>query len=90
MTSRTGKSSRYIVRAGCLAAAAALVMAALAEAWNGSSWTVQPTPNPDGYASLAAISCTSASACTAVGSKVLTAQSDVSFGADVPLAEQRN
>ena len=45
----------------------------LAEAWNGSSWKIQPTPNPDGYAGLAAVSCTAASACTAVGSKALTA-----------------
>lgn len=42
----------------------------LAERWNGTSWTVQPTPNPLGADSsdLKGVSCTSATACTAVGS----------------------
>ena len=42
----------------------------LAERWNGTSWSIQPTPNPAGAAdsSLSAVSCTSADACTAVGS----------------------
>jgi hypothetical protein len=41
----------------------------LAEAWNGSAWTVQSTPNPSGIeaSTLNSVSCTSASACTAVG-----------------------
>ncbi len=41
----------------------------LAERWNGTSWTIQPTPSPAGarFSNLSAISCTSASACTAVG-----------------------
>lgn len=44
----------------------------LAEAWNGSTWTIQPTPNPASYGALlpttvAAVGCTSASQCTAVG-----------------------
>lgn len=41
----------------------------LAERWNGSSWKIQPTPIPAGteVASLRGVSCTSASACTAVG-----------------------
>jgi hypothetical protein len=43
----------------------------LAEAWNGTSWSIQKTPNPPGtsgyYFVLAGVSCTSASACTAVG-----------------------
>jgi hypothetical protein len=41
----------------------------LAEAWNGTKWVIQHTPNPAGStnAALAGISCTSASACTAVG-----------------------
>jgi sugar lactone lactonase YvrE len=44
----------------------------LAEAWNGSEWTVQSTPNPSGATSaqLTSVSCSSASACTAVGSYV--------------------
>ena len=42
----------------------------LAETWNGTSWTIQPTPNPAGatVSDLFSVSCASASACTAVGS----------------------
>jgi hypothetical protein len=40
----------------------------LAEAWNGTAWSIQSTPNPAGNDSmLLGVSCTSASACTAVG-----------------------
>jgi hypothetical protein len=41
----------------------------LAERWNGTSWSIQPTPNPQNpnHASFNSVSCTSASACTAVG-----------------------
>jgi hypothetical protein len=41
----------------------------LAEAWNGTSWRVQAIPTPAGSAnsSLSGVSCTSPSACTAVG-----------------------
>jgi hypothetical protein len=41
----------------------------LAERWNGKSWAVQPTPNPTGsqFARLLGVSCSSPSACTAVG-----------------------
>lgn len=42
----------------------------LAETWNGSAWALQPIPNPPGTMGsfLQGISCTSAGACTAVGS----------------------
>jgi hypothetical protein len=42
----------------------------LAERWNGSAWSIQPTPNPAGAAggNLNAASCVSGSACIAVGS----------------------
>lgn len=54
--------------------------AALAESWNGSRWTIAPAVNPAGATSspLAAISCTSAEACTAVGS--YTAKSGTQTG----------
>jgi hypothetical protein len=42
----------------------------LAESWNGTSWTIQPaasTPEGSTFATLADVSCTSATACTAVG-----------------------
>ena len=47
--------------------------AALAEHWDGSAWTIEPTPaNPPGsYVSiLDAVSCTSAASCTAVGASL--------------------
>ncbi len=46
------------------------VVAALAEVWNGTSWTVEATPDPSGALDsvLTGVSCTSAGACTAVGS----------------------
>jgi hypothetical protein len=41
----------------------------LAERWNGTTWAVQPTPNPTGASLtlLTGVSCSSATACTAVG-----------------------
>jgi hypothetical protein len=41
----------------------------LAETWNGSSWSIQSSPNASGkkYNALMDVSCTSSSACTAVG-----------------------
>ena len=41
----------------------------LAEAWNGTSWSIRPTPDPAAsrHASLTSVSCTSSSACVAVG-----------------------
>src|SRR5438128_2358635 len=41
----------------------------LAEAWNGTAWTTQTTPNPAGATAsqLSGVSCSSATACTAVG-----------------------
>jgi hypothetical protein len=43
--------------------------ATLAESWNGTSWTVQPTQVPEHavYNELLAVSCTAPDACTAVG-----------------------
>jgi hypothetical protein len=42
---------------------------ALAERWNGANWSIQRTPHPAGAkrASLSGVSCTSRTACTAVG-----------------------
>jgi hypothetical protein len=42
----------------------------LAEAWNGTAWSVQTTPNPAGGSSdvLAGVACRSATSCLAVGS----------------------
>src|SRR5262249_55335171 len=51
---------------------AAGVDVALVETWNGASWTIQPTPNPAGATAtlLRRVSCTTATACTAVGNSV--------------------
>src|SRR5436305_1135547 len=56
----------------------------LAESWDGASWSVQPTPSPDGgtEVELDGVSCTSASDCTAVGSY------DDAGGTQVTLAER--
>jgi hypothetical protein len=43
----------------------------LAERWNCATWSIQPTPNPTRYrGALDGVSCTSADACTAVGSSI--------------------
>jgi hypothetical protein len=48
---------------------------ALAERWNGTSWTVQPTHSPRGAvsSSLSGVSCPSSSMCVAVGSQTTSA-----------------
>jgi hypothetical protein len=53
----------------------------LTEFWNGSSWSIQPTPNPAGAGRLTAVSCAAATACTAVGLYINSA------GTQVTLAE---
>src|SRR5215831_15561691 len=57
---------------------------ALAERWDGTSWRVQATPSPAGsaVAEFFAVSCTSASACTAGGASLDNS------GTSVPLAER--
>ena len=58
--------------------------AMLVERWDGTSWTIQPTPNPVGASSnsLEGVSCTSTTACTAVGGFVNHA------GTGITLAER--
>ena len=45
------------------------VVHTVAERWNGSTWTIQPTPNPSGvqFASFGGVDCTGPSDCLAVG-----------------------
>jgi hypothetical protein len=59
----------------------------LAERWNGTAWVIQTTPSPSGAEGslLKGVSCTSVSACTAVGDY---ATSD--DGIEVMLAERWN
>ncbi len=58
----------------------------MAEAWDGSNWRVEATPNPAGDtgAGLAGVSCTSVASCTAVGDY------DDSGGGSQVLAERWN
>ena len=39
----------------------------LTQSWNGSAWSVQSSPNPNTYSTLAGISCSASIACTGVG-----------------------
>jgi hypothetical protein len=59
----------------------------LAESWHGSSWVIQPTPNPAGSstAELSAVSCTVTTSCEAVGQ-----YSDPGGSVEYPLAEGWN
>ena len=68
----------------CTAVGVALNNLPLAERWNGTSWNIEPTPNPAGsaYTHLDGVSCTSATTCIAVGAWY------TGFGGyEVPLAE---
>ena len=58
----------------------------LAERWNGTRWSLKRTPNPTGSTNieLVGVSCTSGSACTAVGTYRNRAEQTV------PLAERWN
>jgi hypothetical protein len=65
------------------------VVRALAEQWNGSSWTVEPTPLPAGsdlWVTLAGVSCVGPDFCIAVGGYFKNEDS----GEELPLAEQWN
>ena len=59
---------------------------ALAERWNGTAWSVQTPANPTGSQAsyFNGVTCTSSSACTAVGNYVTSA------GGSAPLVEQWN
>src|SRR5215469_4947789 len=62
----TGPSACMAVGSGQTRSGAARVFA---ERWNGTSWSLQVTPSPaHGGAFLNGVACTSATACTAVGS----------------------
>jgi RHS repeat-associated protein len=53
----------------------------LAERWNGTSWTIQSTPNPSGSPSsqLWGVSCATASACAAVGRYYIPNSGNLAF-----------
>ncbi len=88
-----GASNSYLIGVSCSSASACTAVAyyynasgtvvSLAERWNGTSWEVQPTPNPEGAKAtlLVGVSCASASACTATG------EYTNGSGVQTPLAE---
>jgi hypothetical protein len=92
----SGAKSSFLSAVSCTAATACTAVGGyinsggthvtLAERWNGTSWAIQVTPNPSGAKAsfLSGVSCTSATACTAVGSYTN------SFGTPVTLAEGWN
>ena len=92
----SGVIGRNLAAVSCTSASACIavgnyevkghIQLTLAESWNGTAWSVQTTPNPSGAEAsfLDGVSCTSASACTAVGYYVN------STGAQVTLAETWN
>lgn len=76
--SPSGASSSALGRVSCVSATNCVavgdsyngtVTSTLAETWNGTSWTIRSTPNVGGQqtSQLNGVSCTSVSACTAVG-----------------------
>ena len=76
--SPAGATQSYLIGVSCSSATACTAVGnyvdgsgthLLAEAWNGSSWTIQATPAPGGSTStaFAGVSCTTASACVAIG-----------------------
>jgi hypothetical protein len=91
-----GASGSQLTGVSCLSAGActaagyytnsAGVIVPLVETWNGTSWAIQAVPAPAGASAsgFLAVSCTSASACTAVGDDTNP------VGASLPLAERWN
>jgi hypothetical protein len=80
---RTGAESSFANGASCVSATSCEAVGgyyslstysdrSLAEVWNGTSWTRQPVPAPDG-SELISVSCTAANACTAVGDAFFSA-----------------
>jgi hypothetical protein len=61
------------------------VSRALAEYWDGSAWALEPTATPAGNKMLAAVTCTSAHTCTAVG---VAPNIQKGSNKDLPLAER--
>ncbi len=78
----SGSRSSYLFGVSCTAPAActavgdfidrAGIQRTLAERWNGSAWSIQPTPNPPGGQGsvLLGVSCIASTVCTAVGEHV--------------------
>jgi hypothetical protein len=59
-------SSAFCMAVGRYGASGSAAMT-LAESWNGTQWSVVPSPSPTTDSSLNSVTCTSATACMAVG-----------------------
>jgi hypothetical protein len=82
--SRNPGSGNYLEDVSCASATACMAVGyfynssgiarTLTESWNGTSWTVLHSPNPvtAGNNVLSAVSCSSATACTAVGNSEIS------------------
>jgi hypothetical protein len=80
-------SSRFCIAVGVAGAPEIGTGSTLAEGWNGSKWSIQQTQNPSDLThddALSGVSCTSTSACTAVGT------ADVGEGVFQPDAQRWN
>ena len=81
------RSSRFCIAVGVAGAPEISMGSTLAEGWNGSKWSIQQTQNPSELThddALSGVSCTSSSACTAVGT------ADVGEGVFQPEAQRWN
>jgi hypothetical protein len=79
-------SAAWCVAAGYSVPTSTSTSTTLIEAWNGTAWRTVPSPNPSTTTNqLLAVSCTSATACTAAGDYV-----PATPGIRVPLAELWN
>lgn len=87
LTSVSCVSSNQCFAVGQLTSASTGQTQPLAAAWSGGAWTALSVPDPAGtqLASLASVSCASATSCAAVGSFLST-----ELGGEVPLAERWN
>jgi len=68
-------SPSFCTAAGAQTDSAGNPISTLAERWNGTDWSIQPTPNPPPGGVLAAVSCTTPAACTAAGNVNATSNS---------------
>jgi hypothetical protein len=90
----SGSTGSYLNAVSCVSAASCAAVGysynstttnTLAERWNGTKWSVVPSPNPSGDdPDLVGVSCTSATNCLAVGFY------SASNGSDATLAERWN
>jgi hypothetical protein len=81
LPSPSGAKSSYLTGVACPSATACFAVgfdngappgSGLVQAWNGSHWTIQPTPTPTGATSsdLLSVTCPSPTECTAVGDAI--------------------